>query len=357
MILCRNSYYGLADDQGNVLLDCKYIKIFKVNVLLYLVVSGNPSEASRIESYEYEGLQYFDCSSCINVHPRLFNIKKGFIDGLEHVVSFSYSHLGGEIKYSRRGTTHSLYGLLAASGKTILSCVYDSICVCRGGRYIVKQGWNYYIATEGDVKITEAYNNIASKDKHIFRCWKGTVQPNPKCRNVLTPVIGKGLFCFVDNNGNQLFPTKYENCLNFVDGIAVVMVNGKWGYINISGEQIIPCVFEKAFQFSFGRALVKKEGKYGYIDREGTIKIPCIYSAASAFEKYHYGEEPSILANTRIGRIKYEIDVDGNIISQDCDNDSWDDYQQEMHNELVQDGLRDAFGLSSTDPVPTDWND
>ena len=79
MILCRNSYYGLADDQGNVLLDCKYIKIFKVNDLLYLVVSGNPIEASRIESYEYEGLQYFDCSSCRNVPPKLFTIKIGTV--------------------------------------------------------------------------------------------------------------------------------------------------------------------------------------------------------------------------------------------------------------------------------------
>ena len=136
------------------------------------------------------------------------------------------------------------------------------------------------------------------------------------------------------------------------------MKNEQWGYINKAGEQIIPCIFEKAFQFSYGRALVKMNGKYGYIDREGTIKIPCIYSKASAFNKHYYSEDPTISANTSIGRTLYEIDADGKILSQMSEeeyDDSWGDRQQELHDDLVKDGLRDAFGLGSEDPVPDDF--
>ena len=358
MILCKNSYYGLADEQGNVLLDCKYIKICKINDFVYLVASGNPREASRIDSHEYEGIHSFDCTSCNGVFPRLFHIQKGFIEGLNNVVYFSYGYENGEITYSRPGANHSLFGLLSKDGDTILSCVYDSIKVCKDERYIVKQGWNYYIAANRDLKITKAYNNIGTKDKEIFRCWKGTVIPNPKYRNILTPVIGKGQFCFVDKNGKQLFPAQYENCLNFLDGIAAVMKNGHWGYINKAGEQIIPCIFEKAFQFSYGRALVKMNGKYGYIDREGTIKIPCIYSKASDFKKNYYSEDSTIVAETSIGRTQYAIDADGKILFQVSEaeyDDSRDDYQQELHDDLVKDGLRDAFGLGSEGPVPDDF--
>ena len=35
----------------------------------------------------------------------------------------------------------------------------------------------------------------------------------------------------------------------------------------------------------------------------------------------------------------------------------WEDYQNQLHDELIQDGLRDALGLSSEDEVPKDWND
>ena len=136
------------------------------------------------------------------------------------------------------------------------------------------------------------------------------------------------------------------------------MKNGQWGYINKAGEQIIPCIFEKAFQFSYGRALVKMNGKYGYIDREGTIKIPCIYSKASAFKKNYYSEDSPIVAETYIGRTQYGIDADGKIlfqVSEEEYDDSRDDYQQELHDDLVKSGLRDAFGLGSEDPVPDDF--
>ena len=56
---------------------------------------------------------------------------------------------------------------------------------------------------------------------------------------------------------------------NFSEGLARVKKDGKWGYMNKEGEEVIPCKYDSVLDFSEGLAIVKKDGKAFTIDRFG----------------------------------------------------------------------------------------
>ncbi|MBL0161173.1 MAG: WG repeat-containing protein [Bryobacterales bacterium] len=64
---------------------------------------------------------------------------------------------------------------------------------------------------------------------------------------------------------------KYDLTFHFSEGVAAVMVGGKWGYIDTTGRMVIqPMPLMRAEDFHHGLAFVStKDGKYGYIDKSG----------------------------------------------------------------------------------------
>lgn len=60
----------------------------------------------------------------------------------------------------------------------------------------------------------------------------------------------------------------------FLEGLAPIQVNGKWGYIASSGEFAIPAQFDAADDFNEGLAIVRAGRKYGVIDHQGKPILP-----------------------------------------------------------------------------------
>ncbi|WP_017656110.1 WG repeat-containing protein [Fortiea contorta] len=74
------------------------------------------------------------------------------------------------------------------------------------------------------------------------------------------------------------------NVSDFVSGLAVINVNGKYGYIDKTGKIVIPPQFDQAKAFSEGLAAVELRengiSNWGYIDLTGkTIITPQFYAA------------------------------------------------------------------------------
>lgn len=59
--------------------------------------------------------------------------------------------------------------------------------------------------------------------------------------------------------------------LEFKEGLAVVLINQKFGYMDTQGNLKIQPQFEDAHPFSEGYAAVKINGKWGFIDKQGKI--------------------------------------------------------------------------------------
>lgn len=83
---------------------------------------------------------------------------------------------------------------------------------------------------------------------------------------------------YIDTLGNVVIPFDFEVALDFNDGRAQVMQNGKRGFIDGKGNIVIPCLYNEVSSFNHDIARVKKNGKYGFIDRHGYEVLPCVYS-------------------------------------------------------------------------------
>ena len=85
--------------------------------------------------------------------------------------------------------------------------------------------------------------------------------------------------------GEVVIPFKYDNALNFSEGLAAVELNGKWGFINKSGKEVIPLKYDSIRSFSEGFAAVKLSDKWGYINKSGKEVIPLKYDYVENFSK------------------------------------------------------------------------
>ena len=71
---------------------------------------------------------------------------------------------------------------------------------------------------------------------------------------------------------------------SFSEGLAIVELHGKMGYIDKEGNEVIPFKYDHAENFKDGIALVKKNAKYGYIDKKGNEVIKAEHSSLSTFD-------------------------------------------------------------------------
>ncbi len=88
--------------------------------------------------------------------------------------------------------------------------------------------------------------------------------------------------------GDEIIPVQYDEISNFVDGVARVSKNGRYGFVNTLGQEFIPTIYDSATIFSNGLAVVESNGLFGLVDIQGRTVVPCNYAtredAVRAFE-------------------------------------------------------------------------
>jgi len=92
------------------------------------------------------------------------------------------------------------------------------------------------------------------------------------------PFFENNLFGFMDSEGIVQIPAEYDEVLNFQDGIAVVVKNGKSGLINKKNELILGFEFDQIEEFYNDLAIVSISDSLGVINRLGTLVFPLIYN-------------------------------------------------------------------------------
>ena len=134
------------------------------------------------------------------------------------------------------------------------------------------------------------------------------------CNNFLfspiTEVKLNGKWGFIDTNGKEITPIKYDFCRSFSHNYdnATVKLGGKWGFVDTNGNEVIlsedyddigypwrlhiyddwwlggNSEFELSRLFYGGIAAVVKNGKWGFINKKGEEIVPLKYDSASVLE-------------------------------------------------------------------------
>ena len=73
------------------------------------------------------------------------------------------------------------------------------------------------------------------------------------------------MYGYIDKNGKEVIPFKYEEAYNFSEGLAAVRKNYKWGFINKRGKNVTAFKYDIVESLCEGIACVrigKKMGDY-----------------------------------------------------------------------------------------------
>jgi len=123
--------------------------------------------------------------------------------------------------------------------------------------------------------------------------------------NDLTPKEQNGKYGFVDKKTSKVvIPFKYDGAWFFIEGLAFVKLNNKWGFIDKTGREVIPIKYDSAWFFIEGLASVKLNNKWGFIDKTDKVVIPFKYDNAYSFD--------SGKAEVELNGRKFQIDKNGN---------------------------------------------
>lgn len=244
---------------------------------------------------------------------------------------------GGTVQVMRDGK----WGMASGDGSLVIPCIYDKISTWSGGQAVVQldgvisavdsdcnrvallssttaydfgnyaenrlgvkleDGWhlaagNFALAgaafddmgTMSDGAIPVKHNGkwgllSASGSEWVIPC---------EYDGIVTDSLGRAYYrksVFVRSGGSvkllvdgEFVGESYEDARPFVDTMAAVKKNGKWGFIDIRGNIRIECQFDDALSFSGHIAAVKQGENWGYIGLSGDMVIEPVFLEAKSF--------------------------------------------------------------------------
>jgi hypothetical protein len=84
-----------------------------------------------------------------------------------------------------------------------------------------------------------------------------------------TWVMLNGKYGFVDEEGNEVIPLKYDLGLYFFKGRARVTLNGKYGVVDLQGNEVVPLKYDDIGYFSNDKASIRIGDCSGVVDMDG----------------------------------------------------------------------------------------
>lgn len=200
--------------------------------------------------------------------------------------------------------TGNLYGYISRKGRTVLYPQYSRAGCFSGGVAVVATGpdrkWGY-IDQAGHYVIKPEYVYATSfRDGIAFVVKEGgvpvAIDKNgveqfqlPDVQSVETysdgmaaySVLGRTgeLWGFLGKNGVSEILPQYNAVSYFSEGLCAVMnSNAAWGYINRNAEQVVEFLYDNAHPFTNGMAKIMLRGRWGVIDRKGRSVVPPRYN-------------------------------------------------------------------------------
>lgn len=206
--------------------------------------------------------------------------KWGFIDtsGRE-VVPCRYNDVFDFNEGMARVETGGKWGYVDKTGREVIPCIYGQAYDFSDGLAKVYLEKQFFIDKTGKEVLA------AGRDWGVFK-------------EGLARITRDGKTGFVDKEGNEVIPCKYDGASMFCEGMASVSEDHLLpeeeqtdeidyytteGFIDRTGREVTPCKYDFAGDFHEGLALVRLNGKSGFIDKSGVEVIPCKYDNAHDF--------------------------------------------------------------------------
>lgn len=218
----------------------------------------------------------------VSLHPAPFNLKEGKLwgyigDNGRTVIEPRYDYAeefqdNGLAVIQRKDGS----GLINTAGKEVVKPMYDYIGPFEEGRAVASDSRGYFLMDEKGKPLTGLrydYLNSLHDGRALFN----------------TQAEDQGLkYGYLDRNGREAIPAKFEDANDFKDGKALVKLHaGEFALIGKNGEVLHTYSFP--FVGNPGEGLLayqaEENGRYGYIDEEGNTVISPQFTSAMPFSE------------------------------------------------------------------------
>lgn len=270
----KGDKYGIIDTKGNTIAPFIYDQIgfFKEDLAMakrdnkIIFIDSSGKEKFELPK-EYNHALYYENGLCEVQSINGNTIKTGIINKQGKLIIqanniFKLAN-GNFFSIEQKNPLNIRYLISDTQGKYLKNLNYD----------VVLYGQNYLTACKYTVPKTVIKKGLKIFEKEFAG------NEISKSEESLILQLNASIRCgLLNSNGDEVIPVKYESISPFIEDLAVVKMNGKYGFINIQDEVIIPAVYNYASTFYNGIAEVKEENNYFLIDKKGnrlvTMKQP-----------------------------------------------------------------------------------
>ncbi len=194
------------------------------------------------------------------------------------IVTYEKSSISGENKNQQCGTTREVRPKNKGRKKSHVMIMVTAVVLLFlvVGFFVLKPGGNSEpseqkidFSSEQKRELMDKYNLVDEFHDGIARVASSET----------------GLMGFIDKNGMEVVPCKYNGIYGMLNGYYCAEYNQKYGFLDSKGNVAVPFEYEYAhYNFSGGLAAVKKNGKWGFVDKNGKLVIECQYDRVSDFQ-------------------------------------------------------------------------
>lgn len=266
----KDKKYGFINKNGDIIVPLKYEDAFPF-------YNGYASIKSN-DKWNYineQGQIIFSDSLIFNYRPIIDNKAVFMVSGKEvekRKRMHSEDRTGSQVFVEYLNQIKKLQlkeGLINTNGKIIIEPIYDEISgyFINGFMRVRNNGKAGIVNEKGEVVIPIKYDNVLDYKNGMF-----TAEKNNK-------------WGIIDTKNKIIIPFEYGRIRHFRNDLALITKKGT-GYINKEKEIVIEPQnsFNLSGDFHNGLALVKKDNKYGFINKENKIIIQIIYDNALPFK-------------------------------------------------------------------------
>lgn len=254
---------GFINEDGEEVIPCKY--------------DGAWNFSEGLVSVETEGLWGFVNENGDEIVPFKYDLAWSFSEGLagvktedrwgfinkagEEIVPCKYENVNSFEEGFARVFLNEKYGFINKTGNIVVPLKYDYAVNCFTNGYVkvcLDEKWGVCNVEGKEVIPCKYYSIGAFKDVG-----------NPEGKSLAFVETKDKVGGLYDLDGNELQPCIYDQAEDFCNGMARVMIDGKWGYLDATGALSIPLQYEDAEDFEDGTARVQQNGEWITIDKTG----------------------------------------------------------------------------------------
>lgn len=267
-LLEKSKRYGVADIEGNSIIDIKYIQIDVNGNTLYA-----KTKEGTVDVYDTKGKQ-------------------------SDIPSNVYKYSVADGKYSIIVTNNdgqSLYSIQDNNGNEIVKPEYTYIEYLYDNLFIASnmQKQLGILDENGNEKVEFKYSSIQKiKDTKLIQALikeENTVDiyssNMEKIYEMAKPTfVEENEYIKAYNEADTIYLSKDEKLVNNTEVYkqntlyATKQNNNKWGFVDSNGSIKLDCIYDKVTDFNkYGYAGIKLNGKWGSVDKDGNIVIAPTY--------------------------------------------------------------------------------